>query len=162
VTAVDALCVILDSGGKTMPGPGRPRLLAPPRMRPLVDAHREELRALVDAYGNCTADVFRRAQAFRQQIAEWTTSNHPGVPLLVRPGSPAPVPGHCVSCGITIEAGWRCGVCLRAAYVALGLADTEPEESTAGASARCKRHPITRRADICSSCRPAAKPRRRR
>jgi len=141
-----------------MPGPERPRLLAPSRMRPLVDAHREELRELVDVYGHCTADVFRHAQAFRQQIAEWATSNRPGVPLLVRPGSPASVPGQCISCGVTIKAGWRCGVCLRAVHVALELADTEPEGATAAPSARCTRHPITPRADICASCRPSAKP----
>jgi len=157
VTALDALCVILDSGGKMMPGPGRSRLLASPRMRPLVDAHREELRTLVDAYGSCTANVFRRAQAFKQQLDEWTASKRPGVPLLVRPGSPAPVPGHCISCGIIIEAGWRCGVCLRAVHVALEVADAEPEEPTAGPSATCTKHPITRRADICASCRSIGK-----
>ncbi len=49
MTAVDALCMILDAGGKVVSGPERPRLLAPPAMRPLVDAHHEELRALLDA-----------------------------------------------------------------------------------------------------------------
>jgi hypothetical protein len=44
---------------------------------------------------------------------------------LVLPESPAAKIGHCVSCGTTIEAGWRCGVCLEAVHVALTLADTE-------------------------------------
>jgi hypothetical protein len=157
VTAIDALCVILDSGGKMMRDPEGPRLLAPSKMRPLVDAHSEELRALVDAYSHCTAEVFRRAQEFQYQIAEWTSSNRPGVPLFVRPGSPAPARGHCISCGVTIESEWRCGVCLRAVHLALELPDPEFEEPTVAPSARCPRHPITRRADICSSCRSIGK-----
>jgi hypothetical protein len=128
VTALDALCVILDAGGKAVPGPERPRLLAPPAMRPLAEAHREGLRALLLAYGPRPSDVFRRAQAFRRQIDEWAASNGPGVPVLVLPESPAPKLGRCISCGCPIADGWRCAVCLEAIHVALGLADTENKE----------------------------------
>jgi hypothetical protein len=97
-------------------------------MRPLVDAHREELRTLVDAYGNCTADVFRRAQAFKQQIAEWTASGRWAMPVLVLPESPEMNAGRCISCGCSIEGGWRCATCLEAVHVALAIA-TRGEEA---------------------------------
>jgi len=125
VTALDALCAILDAGGKAVPGPERPRLLAPPAMRPLVEAHREGLLALLRAHGPRPSDVFRRAQAFRWQIDEWTASNRPGVPVLVLPESPEPKIGRCVSCGCPIAGGWRCGVCLEAVDVALTAPDLE-------------------------------------
>jgi alpha-ketoglutarate-dependent taurine dioxygenase len=51
VTAVDARCAILGAGRNAVPGPKRLRLLAPPAMRPLVEAHPEGLRALLLAYG---------------------------------------------------------------------------------------------------------------
>ncbi len=125
MTAIDALCLILDAGGKVVSGPGRPRLLAPPAMRPLVDAHREELRALLDAYGHRTADVFRRAQAFKQQIAEWTASGRWAVPVLVLPESLEPNAGRCISCGCSIEDGWRCATCLAAIYAAFDRSGSE-------------------------------------
>jgi len=158
VTALEALNAILEAGGRMEPGPERTRLLSPPKLRALVEANRAALRPLVDAYGHCPADVFRRAQAFRRQIDEWATSNRPGVPLLVLPGSPAPLAGQCVSCGTTIEAGWRCGVCLRAVHVALALADTEPEEPTPAPPATCSRHPVTPRPDPCDTCRATPEP----
>jgi hypothetical protein len=133
--------------------PGGPGSTAPTQMLPLVSA-----LALVDDDSHCAADVFCRAQEFQYQIIEWTTSNRPGVPLLARPGSPLPVPGHCISCSVTIRAGWRCEVCLRAVHLALELADPEPEKPTATLSTRCTKHPITRRADICVSCRPIVRP----
>ena len=125
-----------------------PRSQALSQMLPLVDAPE-----LVDDHSNCSADVSRRAHEFQYQIAEWTAANRPGVPLLTRPGSSALMPGHCISCGVTIEAGWRCEVCLRAVHMALELADPEPEKLAAAPSARCTKHPITRRGDICVSCR---------
>jgi hypothetical protein len=125
VTAIDALCEILDAGGKVMPGPERPRLLAPPRMRPLVDAHREGLRALLDAYGHCDADVFRRAQAFKRQIDEWTAAGRWAVPVLVLPESREPNAGRCISCGCCVEDSWRCATCLSAIDVAFGMFGTE-------------------------------------
>jgi len=125
VTAIDALCEILDAGGKVVPGPERPRLLAPPRMRPLVDAHREQLRALLDAYGHCDADVFRRAQAFKQQIDAWTTSGRWAVPVLVLSGSREPNVGRCISCGCAIKDGWRCSTCRSAIDVAFDMSGSE-------------------------------------
>ncbi len=125
MTAIDALCEILDAGGKVVPGPERPRLLAPPRMRPLVDAHREELRALLDAYGHCNADVFRRAQAFKRQIDQWTASGRSTVPVLVLPGSGKPSAGRCISCGCSIEDGWRCATCLAAIAAAFDMSGSE-------------------------------------
>jgi len=125
VTAIDALCEILDAGGKVIPGPERPRLLAPPRMRPLVDAHREELRALLDTYGHCNADVFRRARAFKQQITEWTTAGRFAVPVLVLAESREPNAGRCISCGCSVEGGWRCATCLSAIDAAFGMLGSE-------------------------------------
>jgi hypothetical protein len=126
VTAVDALCEILDAGGKVVPGAERPRLLAPPRMRPLVDAHREGLRALLDAYGHRNADVFRRARAFKQQITEWTASGRWAVPVLVLPESRKPKnAGQCISCGCSVEDGWRCATCLSAIDVAFDMSGSE-------------------------------------
>jgi hypothetical protein len=125
VTAIDALCMILGVGGKVVPGPERPRLLAPPRMRPLVDAHREELRALLDTYGHCNADVFRRARVFKQQITEWTVSGRWAVPVLVLPESGEPTVGRCISCGCSIEDGWRCATCRSAIDVAFDMFQSE-------------------------------------
>ena len=125
MTAIDALCEILDAGGKVIPGPERPRLLAPPRMRPLVDAHREELRVLLDTYGHCDADVFWRARAFKQQITEWTASGRRAVPVLVLPGSREPSVGRCISCGCSIEDGWRCARCRSAIDAAFDMSETE-------------------------------------
>jgi len=133
--------------------PEGPRSPAPPQMLSLVDAV-----ALVDADSHCAEDIFRRAREFQDQMTKWARVNRPGVPLLARPGSAMPVPGHCISCGVTIEAGWRCEVCLRAVHIALELADPEPEKPTATLSTRCTKHPITRRADICVSCRPMDTP----
>ncbi len=101
------------------------RLLAPPEMRPLVDAHCEELRALVYAYGHCTADVFRRAQVFRQQINTWAASGRFGFPVLVLPAAPAPKADLCVSCGCPIADGWRCATCLAAIYAAFDRSGSE-------------------------------------
>jgi len=125
VTAVEVLAKVFDVGGKVVPGPERPRLLAPPEMRPLVDVHREELRALLDVYGHCSADVFRRAQAFKQQIAEWTASGRWAVPVLVLPESLEPNAGRCISCGCSIEDGWRCATCLAAIDAAFDMSGSE-------------------------------------
>ncbi len=125
MTAIDALCEILDAGGKVVPGPERPRLLAPPRMRPLVDAHREGLRALLDAYGHCNADVFRRARAFKQQITEWTASGRWAVPVLMLPESRESNAGRCISCGCSVEDGWRCATCRSAIDAAFDMFGSE-------------------------------------
>jgi hypothetical protein len=125
VSAIDALCEILDAGGKVIPGPERPRLLAPPRMRPLVDAHREALRVLLDTYGHCNADVFRRARAFKQQITELTASGRWAVPVLVLPEAREPNVGRCISCGCSIEGGWRCATCLAAIDAAFDMSGSE-------------------------------------
>jgi hypothetical protein len=125
MTALDALVAVLDAGGSVVPDPENPKVTYPPNLRPLVAEHRPELRSLVLAYGHCHADVFRRARSFKRQIAEWTASNRPGVPLLVLPGSPAPQAGWCVSCGCGTADGWRCVVCLEAVHVALALAIEE-------------------------------------
>jgi hypothetical protein len=126
MTPIDVLCEILDAGGRVVPGPERPRLLAPPRMRPLVDAHREKLRVLLDAYGHCNADVFRRARAFKQQITEWTASGRWAVPVLVLPESRKPKnAGQCISCGCSVEDGWRCATCLSAIDAAFDMSGSE-------------------------------------
>jgi alpha-beta hydrolase superfamily lysophospholipase len=125
VTAIDALCMILDAGGRVVSGPERSRLLAPPAMRPLVDAHREQLRALLEAYGHCDADVFRRAQAFKQQIDKWTASGRWAVPVLVLPGSRETNVDRCISCGSSIEGGWRCATCLSAIDAAFDMSGSE-------------------------------------
>jgi hypothetical protein len=88
----------------------------------LVDDPRKGLSALVPADGHFTAEVFRRAHAFKQQIAEWTASGRWAVPVLVLPESPEPRPGQCVSCGCRIADGRRCVVCVEAVHVALALA----------------------------------------
>lgn len=154
-TALAALNTILDAGGRMEPGPERTRLISPRTLRPLVEANREALRLLVDAYGHCPADVFNRALSFRRQIDEWTASNRPGVPVLTLPSSPPPKADQCISCGCAIETGWRCGVCLSAVHVALGLADTAP---TPDPLAPCPRHPVTARPDTCGTCRTASTP----
>jgi len=129
MTALDVLVTVLEAGGKVVPDPEHPKVLFPPNLRAMVAEHRPALRALVIAYGHCPTDVFRRAQAFRRQIVEWTASNRPGVPVLVLPESPAPKAGRCVSCGTTIEAGWRCAVCIEAVDIATAVA---PDHDEAG------------------------------
>lgn len=59
-----------------------------------------------------------RVDAFRSQFRSWIG---PGVPLLTLPGAPEPTAGHCVSCGVPIEKGWRCRPCLLAVYAALDV-----------------------------------------
>lgn len=123
MTALEALLTILDAGGKVVPGPEWTRLLAPQAMRPLVDAHRDELRALLLARGaNGEGEVLRRAKAFRRQISEWTASSQPGVPVLMLTDAPEPKFAHCVSCGSKIADAWRCPTCLAAIRVALNMA----------------------------------------
>lgn len=126
MTALDALVTVLDAGGKVVPDPEHPKVLFPPDLRDLVAEHRPALRALVIAYGHCTTDVFRRAQAFRQQISAWKASGRFGFPVLVLPAAPAPKIGRCVSCGCVIADGWRCDLCLAAVHIALAIGDTEP------------------------------------
>ena len=125
MTAIDVLCEILNAGGKVVGGPERPRLLAPPRMRPLVDAHRKELRALLDTYGHGDADVFRRARAFKRQIDEWMASGRWAVPVLVLPESGEPNDGRCISCGRSVEDGWRCATCRSAIDAAFDMFGSE-------------------------------------
>jgi hypothetical protein len=47
VTAREVLAEVLRAGGRVIPDPARPRVVVPPRLRPLVFEHREALRALV-------------------------------------------------------------------------------------------------------------------
>lgn len=126
VAALETLNAILAAGGRMEPGAERTRLISPKTMRPLVEANREGLRALVDAHGHCPADVFRRALAFKRQADAWAASGRGAVPVLVLPEAPAPKLGHCVSCGCTIAGGWRCDLCLAAVHIALGIGPTEP------------------------------------
>lgn len=63
-------------------------------------------------------ELARRAEAFRRQLADWTS---PSIPLLILPGAPEPRVGRCLSCGDEIAEGWRCALCLRAVYAALGV-----------------------------------------
>ncbi len=89
---------------------------------PLVDAPLGRLSALAYADGHFTAQVFRRAKVFKQQITAWTASGRFGVPVLTVPESPEPRSGQCVSCGCLIADGRRCAVCVEAVHVALALA----------------------------------------
>lgn len=68
-------------------------------------------------------ELTRRVETFRAQLAAWPG---PGVPLLTLPDAPEPRQGRCVSCGEEIPDGWRCALCLRSVYLALGI--TMPEE----------------------------------
>ena len=120
MTAIEALCAIFGAGGKVSPGPERPRLLAPPSMRPLVEEHREGLLKLVRDHGHCTPEVFRRAQVFEQQILLWIASGRFAVPVLVLRGASPVTAGSCISCGTAIRTGVRCIGCLDAIGVALG------------------------------------------
>ncbi len=47
MTARDVLSEVLRAGGRVIPDPARPRLVVPPRLKPLVIEHREALRALI-------------------------------------------------------------------------------------------------------------------
>ena len=125
MTALDALVTVLDAGGKVVPDPEHPKVLFPPNLRALMAEHRPALRALVIAYGHCTADVFRSAQVFRQQIDAWTASGRFGFPVLVLPAAPEPKADRCISCGCAIVDGWRCETCLAAVHIVLAMADTE-------------------------------------
>ena len=127
MTALDALVAVLDAGGKVVPDPERPKVLFPTDLRDLVAEHRPALRALVIAYGHCTADAFRRAQVFGQQIKTWGESGRFGFPVLVLPGAPAPKADQCISCGAAIADGWRCTICLEAVHIALTLATMAAE-----------------------------------
>ncbi len=50
MTGLDVLLSVLDAGGRIVPDPERPRLLAPSALRPLVDASRDGLRVRVEPY----------------------------------------------------------------------------------------------------------------
>lgn len=63
-------------------------------------------------------EVADKIRIFRSQLRSWTGS---GIPLLTLPGAPEPQAGHCISCGVTIEQGWRCRPCLLAVYSALDV-----------------------------------------
>jgi tubulysin polyketide synthase-like protein len=73
-----------------------------------------------------TPEVRRRAAAFRRQMDEWAASGRWALPALVLPEAPEPRPKRCVSCGIEIGSGWRCGLCLAAIHVALKMAEPGP------------------------------------
>jgi hypothetical protein len=47
VTAAQVLALVLEAGGRVVPDTDPPRILVPRRLRPLVEAHRAELRELV-------------------------------------------------------------------------------------------------------------------
>lgn len=84
-----------------------------PRLR-VARAYADAIRREADE----VREVLGRAVSFRQQLdraADW-----PRIPLLVLPEAPPPRLGACISCGKAIPAGWRCGICLAAVYVALG------------------------------------------
>lgn len=70
-----------------------------------------------------TPEVTRRAKLFGKQIDAWIAADRIAVPLLLLPDAPEPTRGHCVSCGSTIEEGWRCEACLAAISVALGMTE---------------------------------------
>jgi hypothetical protein len=63
-----------------------------------------------------------RLVAFRRQLAEWTASGRLAVPLFGLPGVEVRA-GACIGCGEPLAEGrtWRCGPCLAAVYVVLGL-----------------------------------------
>jgi hypothetical protein len=120
VTGLEVLLRVLDAGGCVIPGPQRPRLLTPRDLRPLVDAHLDELRTLLAVRGpNGEVEVLRRAHAFRRQLDEWALSGRIGLPTLLLSSAPEACAGQCVSCGDPIASGWRCPLCLGAIYVAL-------------------------------------------
>lgn len=137
MTPQEVLARVLEAGGRVIPDPERPRLLVPPALKPLVAEHRKALRALLlseppapraSSSGSSRSSssssplepaLVRRVKAFWAQLALWTG---PGmIPLLVLPGAPEPQRGRCVSCGDPAPDGWRCGLCLRAVYIALGM-----------------------------------------
>lgn len=84
-------------------------------------AYREILRRLgvEPAAPPADPELVSRAAIFRDQLAGWTG---PRVPLLVLPDASEPRVGFCVSCGAETPEGWRCGLCLRAVELALGVA----------------------------------------
>jgi hypothetical protein len=88
----------------------------PPRYRGPAAA-----MALFKEVPDAARELLRRAAVFREQIESWNSTGRIGVPLLVLPAAPAPRLGACVSCGASIERGWRCPVCLHAVELALGL-----------------------------------------
>jgi hypothetical protein len=99
---------------------GRPLVLVLRREGPLASPPRRYWKG-------SEPELARRVVAFQAQIEAWTRSGRPGpVPLLALPGAPPPQEGRCWSCGEPVPDGrWRCGPCLRAVYVALGM---EPPE----------------------------------
>jgi hypothetical protein len=131
----EVLAQVLDAGGRVISDLERPRLLAPPNLRPLVEKHREALRLLIlvqlGAQGVRPApqaaearvtrvdpEIKRRARIFHAQISE------PGPALFMHlPVIEGRVPreGECLSCAGPLPGGsrWRCPLCLAAARLAL-------------------------------------------
>ena len=112
-----------------MPERSAPRPLDSPLISQEVQARRRN-PGLNGAHTQCVGEVFRRAQAFRQQIAEWRASGRWAIPVLVMPDAPEPRSGFCVSCGamLTTAKNWRCATCLEAVHIALALATTGEQE----------------------------------
>jgi hypothetical protein len=70
-----------------------------------------------------------RVGAFRRQLGDWTASGRVAVPLFGLPGVEVR-PGSCIGCGEPLAEGrtWRCGPCLAAVNVVLGLAEVRDDE----------------------------------
>jgi hypothetical protein len=60
-----------------------------------------------------------RAVAFEEELLGWLEQARPGVPTFVLPGAPPARAGACISCGDTIQTGWRCPQCLDAVVTVL-------------------------------------------
>lgn len=111
MVALTALARALADGGAVVWEPvDRPRLRVAPGYAETLRREAGDVR-----------EVLRRAVAFRRQLG--VAAGGPIVPFLVLPEAPAPRPGACISCGVSLPAGqsWRCRPCLAAVYIALGL-----------------------------------------
>ena len=80
-------------------------------------------------------DVERRVRAFEVQLAEWSSAERPGVPVLVLPDT-TPEPGTCVSCGGPRGKELRCAPCLSAVSAVLATPAAKTAAAIQAATAR--------------------------
>jgi hypothetical protein len=103
------------AGGRIDLDPEQPGLLVPDQVRPMIETHRELLRASVDL-----PEVARRARLFRDQIDNWARAGRIAVPTVTVSEVVSQCPGTCVSCGAHLDHGnWRCPTCVAALFEAL-------------------------------------------
>ena len=103
------------AGGRIDLDPEQRGLLVPDQVRPMIETHRELLRASVDL-----PDVARRARIFRKQINAWITAGRMAVPTVTVSEIMSEDCSGCASCGARLDYGsWRCPTCVAALYEAL-------------------------------------------